>query len=205
MKAAQPDATRYTLIRRACNPYDEKAWAEFVGQYQDFIFYVLNEMDVPPDDADDLAQQVLLTLTRDLEGYSRNRGRFRKWLSTVIRHAAVAYHEKQRYRSGRLKLLGENRDVEWIFSGRVIELDRLIENEWATYIASLAMEKVREVSDGKAVQAFELQLDGRSAAEISEETGLTVSSVYTLCKRTKVRLHAAIKALIAELEPSANP
>ena len=37
--------------------------------------------------------------------------------------------------------------------------------------------------------------------EISEKTGLTISSVYTLKKRVKKRLYLEIRALCSELEP----
>ncbi len=36
--------TRYTLLQRACDLHDEKAWEEFVGHYCRFIFYILGQM-----------------------------------------------------------------------------------------------------------------------------------------------------------------
>ena len=62
-------------------------------------------------------------------------------------------------------------------------------------------EMVKEVFQGQAIEVFELGLDGRSAAEIAESTGLSVASVYTLRKRVKKRLYLEIRALVAELEP----
>lgn len=195
-------ATRHTLIQRACDPTDERAWGEFVEGYRAFIFHVLHKVGVDHDDVEDLTQQILVDLTSDLHGYDRGRGKFRTWLSVVIRHRAMAYLQRQCYRSGRLKVLTELQDTEWDSSQQVTELDAQIQREWAAHVAGLAMDRVRPAFQGQAMEAFELYLDGLSANEISERTGLTISSVYTLRKRVKKRLYQAIRAVTGELEPS---
>ena len=194
------DNTRYTLLQRACDLHDEKAWEEFVGHYRRFIFYILHQLGVDSDDIEDLAQQILISLTRDLAGYDKTRARFRTWLGTVIRNAALAHFRKQRNRYARIQVFGEEQDIDYI--AQPSEVDLRIEKEWSAYVANLAMERVREVFKGQAVEVFELGLDGRSAAEIAEATGLSVASVYTLRKRVKKRLYLEIRALVAELEPS---
>jgi DNA-binding CsgD family transcriptional regulator len=82
------------------------------------------------------------------------------------------------------------------------DIDQRIEQEWAAYVANLAMMRVREVFQGQAVEVFELGLDGLSVTDIAEKTGLAVASVYTLRKRVKKRLYLEIRAIVAELEPS---
>ncbi len=192
--------TRYTLLQRACNLHDELAWEEFVDHYRRFIFYILHKLGVAPGDVEDLAQQVLLSLTRDLTNYDRSRARFRTWLSTVIRNAALMHFRKQRSRQERIRVFGEEQSIESM--AQASEIDRRIEQEWAAYVADLAMQRVRAVFQGQAITVFELGLDGLSAAEIAERTGLSVASVYTLRKRVKKRLYLEIRAVVAELEPS---
>ncbi len=193
--------TRYTLLQRACDLHDEQAWEEFVGCYRPFIFYILRQqMGVDLDDIEDVAQQILIALTRDLPRFDRSRARFRTWLGTVIRNAALAHFRKQKNRYARVRMFGEEQSVDRM--GQPSEIDRRIEQEWAAYVASLAMKRVQNVFRGQAVEVFELGLDGRSAAEIAEQTGLSVASVYTLRKRVKKRLYLEIRALVAELEPS---
>ena len=192
--------TRHTLLERACNPSDEQAWEEFVHHYRRFICYILTQVGVEGQDIDDLAQQILMTLTRDLASYDRSRAKFRTWLGTVIRHAAFAHLRRQKRH--RIQLTSFGREYQFDDPGEAAsDLDRLIENEWATYISSLAMERVREVFRGQAVEAFELGLDGHSAESIANRTGLSVSSVYTLRKRVKKRLYLEIRALTHDLEP----
>jgi len=197
---ADSRATRHTLIRRACDPSDQAAWVEFDRVYRRFIAYILGQIGVPAGEIDDVAQQIMLTLTRDLPGYDRQRAGFRTWLSAVIRHAAFAHLKRNRRRPDQTVAspeLAPGRELE----GSEPEIDRLIEAEWATYIASLGMERVRERFQGNAIEVFELSLDEVPVEEIASRTGLTVASVYTLRKRVKKRLYLEIRSLIEELEP----
>lgn len=192
--------TRYTLLQRACDLHDEQAWEEFVGHYRRFIFYILNEIGVAACDIEDVAQQVLLLLTKDLKGYDRSRARFRTWLSTVIRNAALAHFRKQNTRQNYIRVFGEQQSLEYM--EQPSDIDQRIEQEWAAYVADLAMTKVKAVFQGQAIDVFEMGLDGLPAAEVAEKTGLSIASVYTLRKRVKKRLYLEIRALVAELEPS---
>ncbi|WP_315850003.1 sigma factor [Rhodopirellula sallentina] len=60
---------RCSLLARAHDRRDEQAWEEFVGYYQRFIFYVLKQLGVAASDIEDVTQQVLLSLTRELPSY----------------------------------------------------------------------------------------------------------------------------------------
>jgi len=198
MKEHKP--TRYTLLQRACDLNDAQAWEEFVEYYRCFILYILRKLGVAAGDVEDVAQQILLALTRDLPGYDPSRSRFRSWLSQVIRNAAFSYFRKQKNQKKRIQIFGVEQRID--AEGQPSEIDQRIELEWTTYIAQLAMERVRNVFQGKAVEVFELGLDGLSAAEVAEQTDLKVSSVYTFRKRVKKQLFLEIRAIVSDLEPS---
>lgn len=196
---ADTDQTHHTLLQRACDLQNERAWSEFVQNYRRFILYILGQLGVAKDDVEDVTQQILLALTRDLPSYDRTRARFRTWLSTVIRNAALVHFRKQNTQRKYLRVLEDEQAAD--HDGQMPEISQLIETEWSTYIANLAMERVKEVFQGQAIQVFELGLDDHSAAEIAERTGLSISSVYTLRKRVKKRLYLEIRAISTELEP----
>ena len=192
-------ATRHTLIRRACDAGDQAAWVEFDRIYRRFISFVLGQIGVGRDDVDDVTQQILFTLTRDLPGYDPGKGRFRAWLSAVIRHAALAHLRRQRSEQARLGVVGADLATDSL--DRESDLDQRIEAEWTTYVANLAMERIRVQFQGRAIEVFELGLDGVPLEEICARTGLTTASAYTLRKRVKKRLYQEIRALINDLEP----
>ncbi|MDF7809283.1 sigma-70 family RNA polymerase sigma factor [Pontiellaceae bacterium B12219] len=195
----EQNQTSYTLLQRACDLHDEEAWEEFTNHYLRFIYYILNQMEVGAADIEDVAQQILIMLTRDLADYDRSRALFRTWLSAVIRNAALVYFRKKKSQQSRIRIFGEECKIETM--DRPSEIDQRIEAEWEEYVAELAMERVRGIFKGQAMTVFEMGMEGLSAAEVAEKTGLSVSSVYTLRKRVKKRLYLEIRALVAELEP----
>ena len=150
--------TSHSLIRRACDLTDDSAWEEFVGQYRRFICYILVELGVRQEDVEDLAQQILFSLTKNLSGYDRSRASFRTWLSRVVRNATLNYFQQNRTRQVRLAEYGKDRAMGTEMKGAEVE-DR-IQREWAVFVVNQAMEKVRGVFQGQAVQVFELGLAG---------------------------------------------
>ena len=190
--------TSYTLIHRACDTGDVQAWDQLLENYGRFIRYILRELRVPENDLPDVTQQVLIGLTRSLKNYDRARSSFRHWLGAVIRNTAISYFRQLRSRPSSDCRLDDELQHEL---EQPAEIGAWIEKEWTTYLANQAMGRVRKVFKGQAIDAFEMGLDGHSAAEIAEATGLTVSSVYTLRKRVKQRLLLEVRSLTEELEP----
>jgi RNA polymerase sigma factor (sigma-70 family) len=190
--------TSYTLIHRACDTRDDEAWSRLFANYGRFIRYILRELNVPDNDLADVTQQVLIGLTGSLQSYDRSKSSFRHWLGSVIRNTAFSYFRKLKSRPTSDCTLDDD-SIKGL--AHPAEVEHWIEEEWATYIANQAMDRLRQVFKGQAIEAFEMGLDDRSAAEIAEATGLTVASVYTLRKRVKQRLLLEVRSLTEELEP----
>lgn len=195
----EPHKTSYTLLQRAVDRGDDEAWDQLVEHYRRFIYYVLHRLNANACDVDDLTQQVLIRVLNSLKNFDRSKGRFRTWLSTIIRNTAVTHFQRNAAARKRIDIL----QAEGGFGTgtQAPEIDAYIEQEWNTYIATQAMERVRARSHGQAMDVFELALDGWSASEISGKTGLTISSVYTLKKRVKKQLYLEVLELTSDLEP----
>ena len=186
------------MILRARNGDDSQAWEEFVQYYERFIFHVLHRMNVSASDFDDLVQNVLLKLWRSIASYNPGKARFRTWLGVVVRNAVYdQFAETQRRR----KLLQQELEfLQMLEEEPASEIEHLIEQEWAEYVTSLAMERIQKLFSDEAVKSFTMSLDGTSAKEIAEELNLSPDSVYTLKSRVKARFIKEIKAVIDELE-----
>ena len=190
--------TSHTLLNRACDPLDEQAWNEFEKRYSVFISYILGQLGVPLDERADLAQQILVKLTSDLPKYDKERAKFRTWFSQVIRNKSKEYfRELHRSRTRVSSYAEENSEL---FDFESPQVDEMIQQEWETYVSTLAMDRVRKIYNSRAIQVFEESLDGCPPTEIAEKTGLTVASVYTLKKRVKKSLFMEVRNVVADLE-----
>ena len=190
--------TNHSLLYRAKDLGDEKAWEQLKEAYERFIYYVLRELNVNDSDLDDVAQQTLIVLMRDLPSYDKDRSRFRTWFRQVIRSTALM-HFRKRDRQ-KVKLARYSHELSTSDEEHSPEIDRFIEDEWEVYVTSIAMDRVERAFEGKAVEILKLDLKGMSSPEISEQTGLAISSVYTLRKRVKKCLLTEVRAVIKELE-----
>lgn len=194
-----PLRTRHSLLERASTVGDAATWEELIGYYAPFIRKVLLRMNFRGADLDDAHQQVCLKLWQGLASYRKQEdgARFRNWLATVIRNAAIDWIHKNRRHAGMLPL--DEASSEALDRGEP-ELERWIEDEWQRHIVSCAMENLRGVFTGRAFEVLAMSLRGMEAEEIAAELGLRRESVYVLKSRVKNRFAQEIKRLRDELE-----
>jgi RNA polymerase sigma factor (sigma-70 family) len=190
--------TRKSLLKRVKDPSDQRAWADFVAYYENFIYHILRRMELNTEDCDDLVQDILLKLWKSLESYDMEKGRFRTWLGRVVRNAA--YDSFAAVTSRRALMETEREMAETIRSTPASDVEKLIEEEWMLYMTSFAMERLRGIFSGEAVNVFSLSLDGIPADEIAKQLNLTRDSVYTLKNRVKARFIQEVHALMQEME-----
>jgi len=190
--------TNYSLIERIIHRNDECAWKELEAFYQKFIYYMLHEIGVSPNDVDDVSQQVLLALTKNLRQFDRSKGKFRSWLTQVIRNSAYMHYRKIYAHQRKIDALSEelNHNSHLICNA----FDERIEAEWEEFIAQQALDTVRQHYGGVAVEAFELSRAGINAQDIAQQLGIEVSSVYTYNKRVKKSLIKEIRVLVKRYE-----
>lgn len=192
--------TSHSLVNRAREDKCPEAWDELTAYYRNFIFYLLKQLNVKVDDIDDVSQEILITLMKDLHSYDRSKGKFRSWLRALIKNKVLMYFRSKRTNKERLFTQSEN--VIEIEQTEDAEIENIIEKEWQTYISTLAMERVSKSFRGNAVKAFEMALEGKTALETADELGITTDTVYILRKRVKRNLLIEVRKLITELEPS---
>src|SRR5437870_2280875 len=97
--ARSMNSTSKSLLMRA-RSREEAAWGRFVTLYQPLIRGWLISNSVLPQDADDLTQDVLAVVVRELEQFDHlgRVGSFRSWLRTVTVNRAREF-----WRAGRCR------------------------------------------------------------------------------------------------------
>jgi len=193
--------TRQTLLMRAQDPDDGDAWEEFIHFYKPFIFQILHRMKINVNDFDDLVQDILLKLWKGLPKYDKQKAKFRTWLSCVTRNTVISFF---RTKSSRPDLLGVEdhvlEDAAFLNSYSSAELEKLFEDEWRAYLCNMALENIKKLFTGNAVEAFILSQKGMKPQEIAEKLNLTKESVSVLTCRVRSKFSSELKKLVNNLE-----
>ena len=151
------------------------------------------------EDADDLAQDVMVVLVRKLPGFAHNgrTGSFRAWLRTVAVNQARKFWRAGRCRlaaggAGRLtpELLDQLAD-----SGT--DLARAWDAEHDRHVYRRLLEILDAEFEPATVRVFHrLVFDQATAATVSEETGLSPAALYAARYRVMCRLRQEAAGLL---------
>ncbi|VGO15650.1 ECF RNA polymerase sigma factor SigE [Pontiella desulfatans] len=195
--------TRQTLLMRAKNQDDDAAWEEFVKYYHDFIVMVLRQMNLYSGDFDDLTQDILIKIWKNLPAYiyDEDRSRFRTWLSRLIRNQVLNHIRATQRRNRKHTEALEDETAESLSVITEPDVEKIIEKEWMVYITRLALKNISSLFSERAIEAFSMSIDGKSTAQIAEHLGVKPNSVVKLRNRIKERLVKEIRFLREELEP----
>ena len=183
------------LDRLRYQPHDQPSWRHLTMLYTPLIRRWLLQHDTPEADADDLAQEVLLALARDLGDFDHNgrTGAFRLWVRSITVNRLRAYWRSCRSdpHNGLDDRLAQLEDPD-------SELGRLWDREHDEFIVRRLMELIEPEFAPSTWKSFRLLvLEERSAADVAESLGLSVNAVLIAKSRVLRRLRQEGRGLIA--------
>lgn len=189
-------ASLLARLRTGSQSVDPAAWHEFHDRYAQLIRGFANRQGVQPADCDDVLQDVLLSLTRDLGKfeYDPEKGRFRSYLKTVTLHAVF-----RRMRQNRAA--GRPEEAERLAAAAMSDpkIEESWEEQWRQHHMRRALRTIRAEFNDDDVAAFEhYVMQGQPAAEAAATLGLSTDQVYQAKSRILKRLTAVIDAQVAE-------
>ncbi len=181
--------TRPTLLQQLRDGTDPLAWDEFFGRYWPVIYALARARGCSEHSAEEVVQDVMLKVfrQRDLFQYDPQRGRFRDWLSTVVRNKVA---ELRRRPSARVRPRGGDCGSD-VFEPECGDAapDELWETAFENALLTVLLDVVRREVNPRDYLAFELlsieQLAGTQAARI---TGLSRNAAYKARRRVLKRL-----------------
>jgi RNA polymerase sigma-70 factor (ECF subfamily) len=191
--------TRQSLLLRA-HTGETTAWKDLLDLYRPLILGWLNRQGVPARDLEDLCQEVLLGVVKQLPGFqhSGQRGAFRRWLRTIVCRRAADYWRaldevaQAQGGSGATAALQQIADAD-------SDLNRQWDEEHDRYVLHCLLDLVQQEFEPLTLRAFRrLALDGASGAEVAQELGLSVAAVYVAKSRVLARIRQEAEGLIDE-------
>jgi len=188
--------THVSLLQALAAGNRSQAWTEFCERYGELIRAFARRQGVQQSDCDDVLQDVLLGLTRDMPDfqYDPARGRFRGYLKTVTLH--VIY--KRRRRIGD-RLTPQELDTQLSAASQDGDIESTWETEWRNYHVRHAMRAIEMEFNEKDRQAFQhYALHGNDAAKTAQTLGLNVDQVYQAKSRITRRLSELIETQVNE-------
>ena len=196
MQSAEPATTSSSLLIRLRDRADAGAWERLVAVYAPLLRDWLRRNAVPPQDHDDLVQDVLHAVAKEMPGftYDRRAGGFRGWLRTVLANRLRNYW---RQRHSRPLATGDERFVVTVLeqledprSG----MARVWDREHDEHVVASLLELVRGDFEPASWEAFRLTaLEGQEVSAVAETLSLTANAV-------KLAKHRVLKRLRQEAE-----
>jgi RNA polymerase sigma-70 factor (ECF subfamily) len=190
---AEIPPTRASLLLRLRDRQDEAAWREFVALYGPVVYGYARKQGLQEDDAADLSQEVFGAVARAVTrlDYDPQRGAFRNWLFTVVRHKLADWWAAQ---EGGARGSGDTATQKLLEQCPAPEGQAEWEAEWERGLFAWASEQVRrEVADSTWQAFWKTAVEGQSGKQVAADLGLSVASVYHARSRILARLKELIQ------------
>lgn len=184
--------TRGSLILRLKDQEDAEAWEEFVFMYRPVIVRLAVARGLQHSDADDLAQQVLLSVARSVSDWDSDpqRAKFRTWLGRVVRNATLNALSRRKPDRGAGVVLINGEPADDCDDPEVLDL------EWRREAFRWAVDQIHDEFQPKTWEAFWLTaVDGLSITEAAKQTGKSNDAVYVARSRIMARLQERVRTL----------
>lgn len=183
-------ATPVSLLERLRTP-TSGAWEEFVALYTPLLYHwMTRRLRVKHEDTADLLQDVFLILLRVLPAFHYDPSkRFRAWLWTVCKRKYLELYAPQ---GPQPSLSPEALDD--------LEADNVEawqEEEYRDHLVACALRLMRTEFHASTWQAcWAVVVEGRPAAEVAAELGLSVNAVWVAKSRVLRRLREKLQGLL---------
>ena len=192
MKNSTPE-TRESLLIRVRDPADQTAWHEFVEIYRPIILRLARQKGMQEADAEDIAQQVLVSVAKAVEQrrHDPKRAKFRTWLNRVAQNAILntltrGKPDRGSGDSALQAMLNQHQS----HSGPDSDLLRL---EHRREVFRWAARQVRQEFQQATWEAFWLTaVEGRSVEVVAEELAKNRGAIYAARSRVIRRIQEKV-------------
>jgi RNA polymerase sigma-70 factor (ECF subfamily) len=188
--------TRDSLILQVRDPANREAWERFVSIYRPLIYRMARGRAMQHADADDLAQQVLLSISKAIPEWERSSdgAKFRHWLRRIAANAIL----NALSRGAKFPAAGGSAAAEILEQAQSVDvrLDDEIEHEYQRQVYRRAAEIVQRSIQPETWQMFAMAVvDGQSTEMVATNMQTSIANVHAARSRVMRRLQAAVKEI----------
>jgi RNA polymerase sigma-70 factor (ECF subfamily) len=189
--------TRQSLLIRA-QTGEADAWKDLTDLYRPLILAWLYRQGVPAGDLEDLSQDVLLSVVKQLATFehSGRPGAFRSWLRTIVCRRATDYWRAVAASTPAGGGVVATASLHQI-AAPDSDLNRQWDEEHDRYVLGRLLDLVGEEFEPDTLQAFRrLALEGARGEEVAAELGMSIGAVYVAKSRVLRRIRREAEGLI---------
>ena len=177
---------------------DDASWKRLVDLYRPLILHWLRKNTTQQQDAEDLTQEILLVVVREVAGFVHpgHCGAFRGWLKVITINRMRTFwrsRNTQPTATGDTALLDMPAQLEDPGS----DISRLWDEEHDQFVLKRLLELMESEFAPKTIQAFRrVALQGEPAKEVAGDLQMTVGAVYVAKSAVLRRLRQEALGLI---------
>lgn len=188
--------TPVSLLERLRLRPDPASWQRLIDLYAPLVRSWIRRYTLQPADADDLAQEVLAVLVRELPDFRHDlrRGAFRRWLRTILVNRLRTFWR------------GRDRSAADISATDVVlsrledpesDLSRLWDRQHDEHVARRLLELLEPEFEPTTWRVFRLLvLEGKSTAEAAAEVGISEGAARVAKSRVLRRFRQEAEGML---------
>jgi RNA polymerase sigma-70 factor (ECF subfamily) len=185
-------------LAKARDCSDQTAWRRLTELYEPLIKRWVRPHVGQRADADDVAQEVMTKLVRELPQFDHNQesGAFRAWLRTITVHRLRAYWEKRHTRPPAIGA-PDLRAALAQLADPTSALSRSWDEQHDRHVTKRLLASIRLEFQPATWRAFERQVqDGQTPSEVAKELRMSVNAVLIAKSRVLKRLREKAAGLV---------
>jgi RNA polymerase sigma-70 factor, ECF subfamily len=187
LSSADPASPSGGVRREAMTGSAEDAFSAIYDEHVDVVWRSARRLGVSEAHADDVVQQVFLVVHRRL-GEFEGRSSHKTWIFSILLHVVREHRRSMRRKSPHWFQWGERVDPDVLTASAPTPLEVVEKNEAMRKLEAL----LDEIRDHDKRTVFVLaELEGMTANEISEATGLTPQEVYSRLRAARTEFERA--------------
>jgi len=189
--------TRETLLQKIKNKHDDESWEDFVFYYRNFIYILCRKMNANHHDSEEIVQKVLLIAWKKLPDFEYDKKHnFRGWLCQVTKNCTKDFFRYVKRQNTKVENATKDNPQQ---SVSLPDIEQVAEEEWNTYLASMALMNIKDKFSEKVIEVFIKLSEGGTPSSVAEEMDLPPNTVSVYKKRVTAKLCQEIRRLNHEL------